>query len=244
MAAVTTADARNVALFGSLAAEWWDPEGPNRLLHRLHPSRMAYVRQAAIDHFALDRGARRALMGLRALDVGCGGGLVSESLARMGATVTAIDAATESISIARDHAAAQGLSIRYEAGEITALAGSLPPQDLVTCLEVLEHVTDVPAFLAGLRRAIRAGGLLLFSSPNRTPASLAVVKVGAEYVTRALPRGTHDWRKFLKPEELAAKLADAGFRVEEMRGVGWSPAKGFEVGNGQEIAYIGRAVAI
>lgn len=242
--AATTADARNLSLFAGLAKDWWDPDGPNRLLHRLHPARMAYVREAAIQHFALDRRARRALAGLKALDVGCGGGLVSESLARMGADVTGLDAAAESIAVARDHAKAQGLSIRYECGEIATLAPTLAPQDLVTCLEVIEHVTDVPAFLAGLRRAIRPGGLLVFSSPNRTAASLAVVKIGAEYVAGALPRGTHDWRQFLTPSELAARLANAGFRVEETKGVGWTPAKGFEVGEQTAIAYIGRAVAI
>ncbi|WP_448578171.1 bifunctional 2-polyprenyl-6-hydroxyphenol methylase/3-demethylubiquinol 3-O-methyltransferase UbiG [Thermaurantiacus sp.] len=243
MVSPSTADSRNLALFEGLAKDWWDPDGPNRLLHRLHPARMAYVRDAAVAHFGLDSRARRPLSGLAALDVGCGGGLVSESLARMGAEVTGLDAAAGSIAVAREHAAGQNLSIRYHCGEIGDLAGQLAPQDLVTCLEVIEHVTDVASFLRGLRRAIREGGLLLFSSPNRTAASLAVVKIGAEYVAGALPRGTHDWRRFLTPDELSARLAVAGFRVEEVKGVSWTPARGFLVGDSTDIAYIGRAVA-
>lgn len=244
MASPSTADARNLALFQGLAKNWWDPAGPNRLLHRLHPARMEYLRAAAIAHFGLDCRARHLLSGLAALDVGCGGGLIAESLARMGAEVTGLDAASQSIAVARDHAARQRLPIRYECGEIGELAGCLPPQDLVTCLEVIEHVTDVAAFLSGLRRAIRDGGMLLFSSPNRTAASLAIVKIGAEYVAGALPRGTHDWRQFLTPEELSARLSSAGFRVEEIMGVNWTPARGFVLGGSREIAYIGRAVAI
>jgi 2-polyprenyl-6-hydroxyphenyl methylase/3-demethylubiquinone-9 3-methyltransferase len=244
MASPSTADSRNLALFEGLAKDWWDPDGPNRLLHRLHPARMAYVREAAIAHFGLNARGRRPLAGLAALDVGCGGGIVSESLARMGADVTGLDAAAESIAVARDHAARQRLSIHYHCGEIGTLAGQIAPQDLVTCLEVIEHVTDVAAFLGGLRRATRDGGLLLFSSPNRTAASLAIVKIGAEYVAGALPRGTHDWRQFLTPEEMSARLESAGFRVEEVKGVNWTPARGFMVGDSTGIAYIGRAVAI
>lgn len=241
--AAGTVDPANVALFAGLARDWWDPDGPNRLLHRINPARMAHVRDVAAAHFGRDARRRRPFEGLSALDVGCGGGLVAEPLARMGAAVTAIDAATESVEVARAHAAAMGLSIDYRAGEVAALEG-LAPVDLLTCLEVVEHVADVPAFLAALRRRVKPGGLLVFSSPNRTMASLAVVKIGAEYVARAIPKGGHDWRQFLTPAELSGKLEAAGFRVEAIRGFGWSPATGFRVTDDSSITYIGHAVAI
>jgi 2-polyprenyl-6-hydroxyphenyl methylase/3-demethylubiquinone-9 3-methyltransferase len=238
-----TIDRANVALFGGLARDWWDANGPNRLLHRINPARLAYVRDTAAAHFGRDARRRRPLDGLAALDVGCGGGLVAEPLARMGASVTAIDAAPESIEVARAHAVAQGLAIDYRVGEIAAIEG-VAPVDLLTCLEVVEHVADVPAFLAALRRLVKPGGLLIFSSPNRTAASLAVVKFGAEYVARAIPKGGHDWRQFLTPGELTAKLHDVGFRVEAVQGFSWSPATGFRVTDNPNITYIGHAVAI
>jgi 2-polyprenyl-6-hydroxyphenyl methylase/3-demethylubiquinone-9 3-methyltransferase len=242
-AEASTIDAANVALFGGLARDWWDPEGPNRLLHRINPARLAYVRDVAAAHFGRSPARRHVLDGLLAIDVGCGGGLVCEPLARMGAKVVGLDAAEDSIRVARAHAEGQGLSIDYRAGEIASLQG-VGPVDLMTCLEVVEHVADVPAFLASLRRLLKPGGLLVFSSPNRTVLSFAVVKLGAEYVVRAIPRGGHDWRQFLRPGELTARLSDAGFRVAEIKGFGWSPARGFQVTEDPRITYIGHAVAV
>ncbi|MFQ3664572.1 MAG: bifunctional 2-polyprenyl-6-hydroxyphenol methylase/3-demethylubiquinol 3-O-methyltransferase UbiG [Sphingomonadaceae bacterium] len=240
-----TADPANVALFAGLAKDWWDPNGPNRLLHRINPARMAYIRDRAVAHFGRDPRARQPLLGLRAIDVGCGGGLVAEPLARMGAETSGLDAAGDSIAVARAHAAARGLAIDYHHGEITALAEASPAAfDLATCLEVVEHVADRAAFLAALRRLLKPGGLLVFSTPNRTLASLLLVKVGAEYVTGDIPKGGHDWRRFLTPEEMTRALAAAGLRVDEIAGFSWSPATGFRVGGSPQVTYIGHATAI
>jgi 2-polyprenyl-6-hydroxyphenyl methylase/3-demethylubiquinone-9 3-methyltransferase len=241
--APATIDADNVALFGETAAQWWDPQGPHRLLHRLNPVRLDFIRTAAIDHFGRDSRDRRPLAGLRALDVGCGGGLVTEPLARMGAETHGLDASPDSIAAARDHARAQGLSIRWHVGEVADLAARHAHGfDLITCLEVVEHVADVPAFLASLRSLLAAGGLLIFSTPNRTLQSLAIVKVGAEYVLRVVPRGAHDWRAFLTPAELSAQLEAAGFTVDAIRGLSWSPARGFRLSENRAITYIGAAI--
>ncbi len=238
-----TANSDNVALFGGLAAEWWDPEGSSRLLHRINPVRLAFVRGSVVAHFGRDRRARHALAGLTALDVGCGGGLVAEPLARMGAAVSGIDAGEDVIAVARAHAAALGLAIDYRAGDVTALAQAMPGSfDLVTCLEVVEHVQDVPAFLAALRGLLKPDGLLVFSTPNRTPQSFAVLIVGAERLTGLIPKGGHEWKQFLTPDELTQKLAMAGLRVDSIKGLSWSPRQGFHVGEDVTVNYIGTAI--
>ncbi|WP_448581946.1 bifunctional 2-polyprenyl-6-hydroxyphenol methylase/3-demethylubiquinol 3-O-methyltransferase UbiG [Thermaurantiacus sp.] len=242
--ATGTADPGNVALFEKLAGQWWDPDGPNRLLHAINPVRMGFVREAAIAHLGADARARRPLAGLAALDAGCGGGLATEALARMGAATTGVDAAVQSIAVAEAHAAAAGLDIRYITGEVTELAREAPGQfDLAVCFEVVEHVAEVGVFLAALRTLLRHGGLLVFSTPNRTLASLALVKFGAEYVTGDIPKGGHDWRKFLRPHEMERALGAAGFRVARMEGLGWSPTRGFSIGGGRDLDYIGAAIA-
>jgi len=239
----TTADQENVALFGTLASDWWDPEGASKLLHRVNPARLGFIRDAAIDHFGRSPRARRALEGLRALDVGCGGGLVAEPLARMGANVTGIDAGEDVIAAARAHAAGQGLTIDYRAGDVLRLADEMPGGfDLITCLEVLEHVADVPSFVAALRKLLKPGGLLVFSTPNRTAMSWAVLIAGAEQIAKLIPIGGHEWKQFLTPDELTQRLASAGLVAGAIRGLSWSPAKGFIVNDDVRVNYIGTAV--
>jgi 2-polyprenyl-6-hydroxyphenyl methylase/3-demethylubiquinone-9 3-methyltransferase len=238
-----TQDLQNVALFGTLAADWWDPDGQSKLLHRINPTRLSFIREAAIGHFGLDTRSRRALAGLAALDVGCGAGLVAEPLARMGATVEGIDAGADVIGVARAHAAAQGLSIDYHCGDVLAFAESRGAQfDLITCLEVVEHVIDVNAFISAVARILKPGGLLVFSTPNRTPASWAVLIAGAEKITRLIPDGGHSWKQFLTPDELTQKLAEAGLRVERIEGLSWGPARGFHLSSDLSVNYIGTAV--
>lgn len=238
-----TQDVENVALFGTLAADWWDPDGQSKLLHRINPTRLGFIRQAAIDHFGLDPRARHALAGLAALDIGCGAGLVAEPLARMGAAVSGIDAGTDVIAVARAHAEAQGLSIAYEAGDVLAFAQANPGRfELVTCLEVFEHVTDVQAFVTAIARLLKPGGLLVFSTPNRTPASWAVLIAGAERIARLIPEGGHNWAQFLTPDELTQTLAQAGLRAERLEGLSWGPAKGFHLSTDLSVNYIGTAV--
>ena len=238
-----TIDAANAALFGTLAADWWNPDGSSRLLHRINPVRLAYVRDAAADRFGLDRRARRPLARRAALDIGCGAGLVAEPLARMGAAVTGIDAAPENIGAAAAHAADQGLTIDYRAGEAADLALERPAAfDLVTILEVVEHVADVSTFLATAASLLKPGGLLVFSTPNRTALSRLVMITGAERIARIIPEGGHDWRQFRTPAELTADLAAAGMRVADLRGLSWSLARGFHLSSDKRVNYIGTAV--
>lgn len=239
-----TIDPANVALFAAAGAAWWDPDGPHWLLHRMNPVRLGFIRDAAVAHFGLDARSRRPLAGFRALDVGCGGGLVTLPLARMGAEAHGLDAAAAALDAGRAQARVQGLAVRWHAGEVSALATRMAHGfDLVTALEVVEHVTDVPAFLGALRQLLKPGGLIVFSTPNRTAASLAIVKLGAEYVVRAVPRGAHDWRAFLTPAELRRQMAGAGLAMGEVRGISWSPARGFCLSDDLSVGYIGTATA-
>lgn len=240
-----TAHAGNVALFGTLAADWWDPEGQSRLLHRINPARLGFIREAAVSHFGLDPRARKALKGLKAIDIGCGAGLVAEPLARMGAEVSGLDAGEDVIAAARAHAAGQNLVIDYQAGEVLEHAArNAGAYDLVTCLEVVEHVEDVPAFLGALRRLLKPGGLLVFSTPNRTALSYAVLIAGAEKLTRLIPEGGHEWKKFLTPDELTQRMAVAGLRVDRLKGLGWGPLQGFAITSDLSVNYIGTALPV
>ena len=240
--AADTQDSANVALFGTLAADWWDPEGASRLLHRVNPARLAYVRNAVTAHFGLDARRRNALAGLSALDIGCGAGLVAEPLARMGASVEGLDAGAEVIAAARAHAAGQQLNISYHCGEATAFAARNAARfDFITCLEVVEHVTDISSFLFAISTLLKPGGLLVFSTPNRTAASWAVLIAGAERILKLIPDGGHEWRQFVTPEELTQKLALAGLRVDDLRGLGWSLTRGFHIGDDMSVNYIGIA---
>jgi 2-polyprenyl-6-hydroxyphenyl methylase / 3-demethylubiquinone-9 3-methyltransferase len=230
-ATIDPAEARH---FGRMAADWWDPNGSSAMLHRLNPVRLRYIREAVDRHWHGDPAALRPLSGRRAIDVGCGAGLLAEPLARLGAAVTGVDAAPENIAVARAHAEAQGLAIDYWAGELAALEEAR--FDLVTCLEVIEHVADQPGFVAQLAARLAPGGLLIMSTPNRTALSRLLLVAGAEAVG-AIPRGTHDHGRFLTPEELEALLGRAGLVVTDVTGLAFSPARGFVLSDDRSLDY-------
>jgi 2-polyprenyl-6-hydroxyphenyl methylase/3-demethylubiquinone-9 3-methyltransferase len=216
--AEATALQAEIAKFDALAARWWDPNGPMKPLHRMNPVRIGWIAERlARAHGRKPGGA--PLAGLKVLDVGCGAGLASEALARLGAEVTGMDAAPEALAAARAHAGAGGLVIDYRQGGPEDLAGEAGGFDAVVCLEVIEHVTERAAFLAALARAARPGGVVFLSTLNRTPRSFLLAKLGAEYLLRLLPVGTHDWRMFVTPAELGAALRKAGLRVADLAGL-------------------------
>ncbi len=219
----TTVDAAEIERFSAMAAEWWNPLGKFRPLHNMNPVRLGFIRDTAIRHFGLDGRDRRPLSGLRILDIGCGGGLVAEPLARLGADVTGVDAAVRNIGVASLHAEQSGLSIDYRAGSAEALAEAGESFDVVLALEIIEHVADVELFTAAVSRLARPGGLVVVATMNRTLKAFAMAIVGAEYVLRWLPRGTHDWNRFLRPSEVAAELRRNGLRISEVRGMTYHP---------------------
>jgi len=223
------------AHFGALAADWWDPKGSSAMLHRLNPVRLGFIREAIDSHWRTDSRSLKPLAGKRALDVGCGAGLLCEPLARLGAEVTGVDAAEENIEAAREHAAGSGLSIDYRCGDIGTLG--LTGFDLVCSLEVIEHVADKQAFAAALAGAMKPDALLVLSTPNRTPQSRLLMVEAAERLG-AIPRGTHDWEDFVTPEELRRLLTDAGLAMGEPRGISWSPSKGLHLSDNLALNYI------
>ena len=216
-------DQAEVARFAEQAAAWWDPDGAFRPLHRLNPVRLAYLRDHLLAHFGRDRASLTPLAGLELVDIGCGGGLVAEPMARLGAAVTGIDAGAENIAIARAHAAQAGLAVDYRAATAEALADEGRRFDIVLALEIVEHVADRDLFLAAAAALLKPGGCLVAATLNRTLKSFALAIVGAEYVLRWLPRGTHDWRKFLRPSELAAGLRRQGLTVADVTGIAYDP---------------------
>lgn len=234
MTSSSTIDPAEAEHFGRLAADWWNPRGSSAMLHRLNPVRLGYLREQVDRHFGADEHDRRPLAGRRAADVGCGAGLLAEPLARLGAAVTALDAAPENIEAARAHAAGQGLEIDYRVGGVEALDG---PYDLVTAMEVVEHVADVPAFLRGLANSLKPDGLLVMSTPNRTATSRALMIWAAEGLGQ-IPRGTHDWRRFLTPAELTDELERAGMKVTDVTGLGWSPTRGLRLTRDTSLNYL------
>lgn len=215
-----------VRRFADLAAKWWDTEGEFKPLHEIGPARLSFIRDAIVRHFNRDAGGLRPFKGLRILDVGCGGGLICEPLARMGGEVTGIDPGEETIAAASAHGRQQGLAIDYRATTIEAVGAGGETFDVVTCLEVLEHVPDPKAFLSNCALAVKPGGLLITSTLNRTMKSYALAIVAAEYVLRWLPRGTHDWNKFLTTEEVAEALAAAGLEETRFEGIVFDPLGG------------------
>ncbi|WP_159977557.1 MULTISPECIES: bifunctional 2-polyprenyl-6-hydroxyphenol methylase/3-demethylubiquinol 3-O-methyltransferase UbiG [unclassified Novosphingobium] len=230
-----TIDPKEAAHFGALAAEWWDPKGSSAMLHRLNPVRLAFVREAIDAHFRGDSRSVRPLSGKRALDAGCGAGLLCEPLARMGASVTGVDAAPENIAAASAHAEAMGLAIDYRAGELGSLG--LTGFDLICSLEVIEHVTDKALFLGQLASALAPDGLMILSCPNRTVPSRLLLVEAAERLGQ-VPRGTHDWSQFPTPEELRDLAQGAGLVLGEPRGIAWSPLKGLHLSEDLSLNYI------
>jgi 2-polyprenyl-6-hydroxyphenyl methylase/3-demethylubiquinone-9 3-methyltransferase len=222
------------AHFGALAADWWDPDGASAMLHKLNPVRLAYVRDMIDQHWQVDERGFRPLEGKTALDVGCGAGLLAEPLARLGAQVTAIDAAPEVIGVARDHAAGQGLAIDYRAMAVEELDGGF---DLVTSMEVIEHVADPRAFLRSLAARLAPDGLLVLSTPNRTARSRLLMITIAEGL-RQIPRGTHDHGKFITPEEMKAMMAAAGLDVIDCEGIAFSPTRGLHLSEDLRLNYL------
>ncbi|MFT0862121.1 bifunctional 2-polyprenyl-6-hydroxyphenol methylase/3-demethylubiquinol 3-O-methyltransferase UbiG [Ancylobacter sp. G4_0304] len=222
-AAASTVDPREVERFAALAAEWWNPRGKMRVLHKFNPVRLAWLREKLVAHFGRDPRSLRPLAGLRLLDIGCGGGLIAEPLARMGASVVAIDPAERNIAIAGLHARESGVEVDYRATTAEALADSGERFDVVLAMEVVEHVADIGLFLSRAAEMVKPGGLMAAATLNRTKRSFALAIVGAEYVLGWLPRGTHDWNRFVTPDELAEALEASGLTVLEREGVVFNP---------------------
>ena len=221
--AAASVDPAEVDKFTAMADSWWDARGKFAALHKLGPVRIAFIRDRLIDHFGLDRTAATPLAGLRLIDIGCGGGLLAEPMARLGAAVTGIDAAPSNIAVARLHAVESGLAIDYRSQSAEQLAAAGERFDVVLALEVIEHVADVDAFLAACAGLLDERGLLVVATLNRTAKAFALAIVGAEYLLGWLPRGTHDWRRFIRPSELAAGLRRHGLGVTRLTGVAYSP---------------------
>ena len=214
-----TVDELEVARFAAMAAEWWNPRGRMGMLHKLNPTRLAYIRDTACSHFGRDPKARRCLEGLRVLDIGCGAGILCEPLCRLGASVVGADPAEANIAAARLHAERGGLTVDYRATTAERLAEAGESVDVVLAMEVVEHVADLAAFVRCCAGMVSPGGLMVTATINRTIKSFALAIVGAEYVLRWLSRGTHRWDKFVTPNELEAVLERNGLRTIDERGV-------------------------
>ena len=219
-------DPAEVERFSRIAAEWWDPKGKFAPLHRFNPTRLSFIRDQALHRFGRDPAARRPFEGLRLLDIGCGGGLLSEPMTRLGFAVVGVDASERNIGTAGAHAAEQGLSIDYRCSTAEALLAAGETFDVILNMEVIEHVADPGQFLRDCGRMLTPGGMMIVATLNRTLKAFALAKVGAEYVLRWLPAGTHDWSKFLKPDELRGFLAGEPLAVDGPFGVVFDPLSG------------------
>ena len=222
-ASYTSVDRTEVAKFEAMAAEWWDPNGKFKPLHMLNPCRLDYITSQIAGEFDRDLAAPLPFKDLRILDIGCGGGLLSEPMARLGAEVVGADAAMGNLPIARIHAEQSGLEIDYRHDTAEALAAAGEQFDVVLNMEVVEHVADPQAFLTACFDLLRPGGLMLCSTINRNPKSFAMAIIGAEMIMRWLPRGTHDWNKFITPDELCGLLSEAGLEVVDRKGFVFNP---------------------
>jgi 2-polyprenyl-6-hydroxyphenyl methylase/3-demethylubiquinone-9 3-methyltransferase len=236
--AQTSILAEEAERFGRLAADWWDPNGASAMLHKLNPVRLKYVRDRIDQHWQSDECSRVPLAGKTALDVGCGAGLLTEPLARLGAKVTGIDASPEVIAVARQHAEGMGLAVDYVVGDVQELEGEF---DLITCMEVIEHVADPAAFLHALAARLAPGGLLIMSTPNATARSRFMMITLAEGLGR-IPRGTHDFGKFIAPDRLKQLLAGAGLNCIDIEGIAWSPTRGLHLSDDVRLNYLIAAV--
>lgn len=237
--AETTIIREEAERFGRLAADWWDPNGRSSMLHKLNPVRLKYLRDQVDQHWQCNECGRTPLEGKTALDVGCGAGLLAEPLARLGAKVTGIDASPDVIAVAREHSASVGLEIDYRIGGVENLKGTF---DLVTAMEVIEHVADPGTFLKALSLRLAPGGLLIMSTPNATSWSkLLMITLGEGL--RQIPRGTHDFGKFIPPERMKLLLTDAGLECLDTEGIAWSPARGLHLSDDLRLNYLISAAA-
>lgn len=236
--AAGTIVSKEVKQFAAQARDWWNPNGPEAMLHKLNPVRLKYIREQLDRHWQVDECSRTPLAGKTALDVGCGAGLLAEPLARMGAKVTGLDGSHELIAVAREHAAATGLQIDYRAGDLLDLDGQF---DLITCMEVIEHVADPAAFVQAIAKRLAPGGLLILSTPNATAWSrLMMITIGEGL--RRIPRGTHDFDKFITPERMKVLLRDAGLTCIDVEGIAWTPTRGLHLSDDVRLNYLLSAV--
>lgn len=232
-------DEREVERFAQLAAEWWNPKGKFRPLHVFNPVRLAFIRSAAAEHFGRDVRALQPFGKLSLLDIGCGGGLLSEPMARMGFQVTGVDASEKNVGTATAHAREQNVPVQYRTGTAESLAGEACRYDVILNMEVIEHVASVPDFLEACAALINPGGLMFVATLNRTLKSLVLAKFGAEYVLRWLPAGTHDWNRFLTPRELRTQLERAGLRITRIQGIVFDPLRwDWRLGTDTDVNYV------
>ncbi len=238
-AGASSVDTAEVERFSRHAADWWDARGPMAALHKLNPVRLAYIRDQAAARFSRDARKLDCLKGLRVLDIGCGGGILSEPLARLGADMVGADPAKENVEAARAHAEEQGVAVDYRATTAEELAEAGERFDVVLAMEVVEHVADVEGFVSTCASMIRPGGLLIAATLNRTLKSFALAIVGAEYVLRWLPRGTHQWDRFVTPRELESAVENTGLRVIGERGVVYNPfADRWQLSSDMDVNYM------
>jgi 2-polyprenyl-6-hydroxyphenyl methylase/3-demethylubiquinone-9 3-methyltransferase len=227
-----------VEQFGKMAADWWDPNGASAMLHKLNPVRLKYIRDQIDQHWQCDECGRTPLVGKTALDVGCGAGLLTEPLARLGAKTMGVDATPEVIAVAREHAERSGLEIEYRVGDVQEVEGQF---DLITCMEVIEHVADPAMFVKAVAKRLAANGLLIMSTPNATSWSRLIIITLGEGLGK-VPRGTHDFDKFISPDRLKVMLADAGLKCLDVEGVAWSPTRGLHLSDDVRLNYVLTAV--
>lgn len=235
-------DSREVERFAAISSKWWDKEGEFRPLHQIGAARLSFIREAVSDHFGIDPRKIRALDGLKVLDVGCGGGLISEPMARLGGAVTGIDPGEENLAVASAHAAGQGLAVDYRAARVEDLAAAGETFDVTVCLEVIEHVPDPQTFIRSCAETVRPGGLLIISTINRTLKAYGLAIVAAEHLLRWLPRGTHQWERFVTAEELKAALEACGLERPRTAGLVYDPLRDrWSVGSDIDVNYIAAA---